>query len=95
MKFAYSKDNNIKSLIDDEQISHILRFNLASAKSIINKAMQCNIPSFSLSAAVNYYIAYVCEEMPTVMIQAQRDFFGAHTYRRVDKEGMFHTKWEE
>lgn len=94
MKYAYSRDNSIRSLISDEQISHILRFDLASAKSMINKAMQCNIPSLSLSAAVNYYMAYECSKMPTVMIQAQRDFFGAHTYKRVDKEGMFHTKWE-
>ena len=95
MKFAYNKDSDIRSLIADEHISHILKFNLASAKSMINKAMQCSVPSFSLSAAVNYYMAYECCEMPTVMIQAQRDFFGAHTYKRVDKEGMFHTKWEE
>lgn len=95
MKFAYTKDNHIKSLIEDEYISHILKFDLASAKSMISKAMQCGIPSFSLSAAVNHYTAYQCCSMPTVMIQAQRDYFGAHTYKRVDKEGMFHTKWEE
>ena len=94
MKFAYMGSNDIRSLMEDEHISHILKLDLSGAKSMINKAMQCGIPSFSLSAAVNHYTAYQCSSMPTVMIQAQRDYFGAHTYKRVDKEGMFHTKWE-
>jgi len=40
-----------------------------------------------------YYDAYLSDRMPTNLIQAQRDYFGAHTYQRVDKEGVFHTEW--
>ena len=42
-----------------------------------------------------YFDAYCTERMPTNLIQAQRDYFGAHTYARIDKEGMFHTEWHE
>ena len=45
--------------------------------------------------ALAYFDAYRPEHLPANLIQAQRDFFGAHTYRRVDKEGVFHTEWEE
>ncbi len=47
----------------------------------------------ALSSAVAYFDAYCSERLPTNLIQAQRDFFGAHTYQRIDKEGVFHTEW--
>jgi len=48
-----------------------------------------------INSAVDYYFALTEENLPANLIQAQRDFFGAHTYERVDKEGIFHTEWEK
>ena len=46
------------------------------------------------SASLSYFDAYKSERLPANLIQAQRDFFSAHTYHRIDKEGTFHTEWE-
>jgi 6-phosphogluconate dehydrogenase len=48
-----------------------------------------------MMSALGYYDSYCSERMPTNLIQAQRDFFGAHTYQRIDKPGVFHTEWHE
>jgi len=48
-----------------------------------------------LNSALDYYFALATENLPANLIQAQRDFFGAHTYERIDKEGIFHTEWEK
>jgi 6-phosphogluconate dehydrogenase len=44
-------------------------------------------------SALSYFQSYTSERMSTYLIQAQRDYFGAHTYKRIDKEGVFHTEW--
>ena len=51
------------------------------------------IPLPAMSASLNYYDAYRTERLPQNLIQAQRDFFGAHTFERLDKEGSFHAQW--
>ena len=51
------------------------------------------MPAFS--SALAYYDSYRAERLPANLIQAQRDYFGAHTYERVDKPGIFHTEWLE
>lgn len=56
-------------------------------------AVQNGIPVPTFSAAVAYYDSYRAEVLPANLIQAQRDYFGAHTYKRTDKEGVFHTEW--
>ena len=48
-----------------------------------------------MSASLDYYDAYHTEFLPANLIQAQRDYFGAHTYQRIDRDGVFHTRWEE
>jgi len=48
-----------------------------------------------MSAALAYYDAYRSARLPSNLIQAQRDFFGSHTYERIDRPGYFHTEWEE
>ncbi len=54
------------------------------------------MPTMCLSASLNYFNAYRTERLPANLIQAQRDFFGAHTYQRIDREGIFHTSdWDE
>jgi len=53
------------------------------------------IPVPGMAAALAYFDAYRSGRLPANLTQAQRDFFGAHTYRRVDRAGTFHTEWEE
>jgi len=55
--------------------------------------VQSKIAAPGLSSALAYLDGYTSERMPTNLIQAQRDYFGAHTYQRIDKEGTFHTEW--
>jgi 6-phosphogluconate dehydrogenase len=62
-------------------------------REVAKTAIDLGIPMMATSASLAYFDAYRSERLPANLIQAQRDFFGAHTYRRVDKEGIFHTQW--
>jgi 6-phosphogluconate dehydrogenase len=53
------------------------------------------VPILGLSTALQYFLSYRSERLPANMLQAQRDYFGAHTYKRIDKDGVFHTEWEK
>jgi 6-phosphogluconate dehydrogenase len=66
---------------------HDLRGTVCSAASL-------GIPASGMMAVLAYYDNYRSTWLPTNLIQAQRDYFGAHTYERVDEKGIFHTKWE-
>ncbi len=60
---------------------------------IVKTAVDLGIPVLAHSASLAYFDAYRSERLPANLTQAQRDYFGAHTYRRIDKPGSFHTKW--
>ena len=62
---------------------------------MIATAVVNGIPVPCFASALSYYDSYRTETLPANLIQAQRDYFGAHTYERVDKEGIFHTEWLE
>ncbi|ECI5830473.1 NAD-dependent epimerase/dehydratase family protein [Salmonella enterica subsp. enterica] len=64
-------------------------------RDVVAYAVQNGIPVPTFSAAVAYYDSYRAAVLPANLIQAQRDYFGAHTYKRTDKEGIFHTEWLE
>jgi 6-phosphogluconate dehydrogenase len=64
-------------------------------RRVIQIATTLGIPCPGLSASLAYYDSYRAARLPANLIQAQRDYFGAHTYHRVDKEGTFHTEWEK
>jgi 6-phosphogluconate dehydrogenase len=61
---------------------------------VIQTAVRLGIPCLAFSASLAYYDAYRTARLPANLTQAQRDYFGAHTYRRLDKEGSFHTEWQ-
>ena len=65
----------------------------ASIKNYITVAVVSGIPAAGMISALAYFDAFCSERLPTNLIQAQRDYFGAHTYQRIDKEGVFHTGW--
>ena len=62
-------------------------------RNVLCAAIQMGIPMPAFSAALSYYDGYRRGRLPANLLQAQRDYFGAHTYRRVDKDGVFHTDW--
>jgi 6-phosphogluconate dehydrogenase len=62
-------------------------------RRIVAGAAQNGVPAPAFASSLAYYDGIRAERLPAALIQAQRDFFGAHTYRRVDKDGTFHTEW--
>jgi len=62
---------------------------------VISVARELGIPCPAMSSSLDYYDAYRSERLPANLIQGLRDFFGAHTYKRIDKPGVFHTEWAE
>ena len=64
-------------------------------RQVVKTATELGIPTPGMSASLAYFDSYRSPRLPANLIQAQRDYFGAHTYRRVDQEGIFHTKWTE
>jgi 6-phosphogluconate dehydrogenase len=92
---AYTKDSKLSNLLLDADIAVLLKNRETSIRNIIASAVQAKIPVAGMGSALAYYDAYLSERLPVNLIQAQRDFFGAHTYQRIDKEGVFHTEWQQ
>jgi len=92
-KKAY-QNPSLKNLLLDADIAKILQQKEASLQKIVATAALNNYPAAGLMASLNYFNAYRRELLPTNLVQAQRDFFGAHTYQRTDEDGIFHTEWE-
>ena len=90
---AYDKDASISTLLEDDFFASAVREGEAAWRRIIAKAALSGIPVPGFSSALSYYDALASERLPAALIQGQRDFFGAHTYRRVDEDGIFHTLW--
>ena len=95
IKEAYDRDPAMKNLLLDPYFKEIAESYQQSLREIISAAVMNGIPVPSFSAALSYFDSYRTETLPANLIQAQRDYFGAHTYQRIDKEGIFHTEWME
>ena len=95
IKEAYDRDPGLKNLLLDPYFKDITESYQQSLREIISAAVLNGIPVPSFSAALSYFDSYRTETLPANLIQAQRDYFGAHTYQRLDKEGIFHTEWME
>ena len=90
---AYKKDAKLVNLLLDKGIADLLKSRVKSIRNILGLALKAGIPAMGLSSALGYYDAYLSGRLPTNLLQAQRDYFGAHTYQRLDKPGVFHTEW--
>lgn len=95
IKEAYRKDSSLPNLLLDEYFRRTISERQAGLRLVVAKAALHGLPVPGLSSACAYYDSYRTEVLPANLIQAQRDFFGAHTYRRIDKKGVFHTDWTE
>lgn len=91
---AYKEDDLQPNLLLDPSIAKILQLKESCLADIVSQAALNNYPASGLMASLNYFNAYCRKNLPTNLIQAQRDFFGSHTYERIDKTGSFHTEWE-
>jgi len=88
------QNKDLKNLLLDKTIAKMLQQKEEAIQKVVSTAALHNYPAVGMMASLNYFNAYRRNFLPTNLIQAQRDFFGAHTYERVDQEGIFHTVWE-
>ena len=93
IKKAYDKQKDIHLLMDAAFASEIQQSQKAWRR-ICKIIVDTGIYAPAMQSALAYFDGYRCERTSANLIQAQRDYFGAHTYERVDKEGIFHTCWE-
>ncbi len=97
IKEAYLKDANLKNLLLNEAFNSRVESAQANWRIVVSTAMQQGLPILAMSASLGYFDMYRTADLPLNLTQAQRDFFGSHTYKRVDKPdvGAIHTEWEE
>ncbi|MGQ4667156.1 NADP-dependent phosphogluconate dehydrogenase [Metabacillus halosaccharovorans] len=93
IKDAYDRDPQLANLLLDPYFNEIAANYQTALRKVISLAIQKGIPVPAFSSAIAYFDSYRSETLPANLLQAQRDYFGAHTYQRVDKEGVFHTNW--
>ena len=90
---AYARKPDLENLLLDDYFRDSLAENQRAWRRVICIAAQIGIPIPAMSAALNYYDSCRAEWLPHNLLQAQRDYFGSHTYERLDEEGTFHTDW--
>jgi 6-phosphogluconate dehydrogenase len=83
------------NLIAIPEMQAALQRSISSLRECVSSGVLSGITLPAFSASLAYFDSYITADLPQNLTQAQRDFFGAHTYRRRDRDGIFHTKWEE
>lgn len=91
---AYVGNPELSNILLDRHIADLVKSRTDHTRKFISTAVQAGIPVSALAASLGYFDAYRSAVMSTNLIQAQRDFFGAHTYQRIDEEGIFHANWQ-
>ena len=95
IRAAYENNAELPTLLTDEDFSKDLADAQEAWRNVVASAVRLGIPIPGFSAALAYYDALRAERLPAALVQGLRDFFGAHTYRRTDREGTFHTLWAQ
>jgi len=90
---AFNKNKNLENLLLDDYFVDITKRYQESVRDVVTLAVQAGIPVPTFTSAISYYYSYRSANLPANLIQAQRDYFGAHTYERNDKAGTFHYDW--
>jgi 6-phosphogluconate dehydrogenase len=90
---AFDKSPDLPSLLVDEYFLDAVSGAQDAWRRVVATAAQQGIPAPGFASALAYYDGLRAKRLPAALIQGQRDFFGAHTYRRIDKDGAFHTIW--
>jgi 6-phosphogluconate dehydrogenase len=92
---AYARNPQLKNLLLDEYFTEILERTQQNWRTAVATAVQHGVAAPAFAASLAYFDSYRQARLPANLLQAQRDFFGAHTYERIDKPGTFHTEWME
>jgi 6-phosphogluconate dehydrogenase len=90
---AYDKNPGLVNLLLEDYFKDIVSQYQDQWREVAITAISAGIPIPGFSSALSYYDSYRSEELPMNLLQAQRDYFGAHTYQRIDTDGIFHTQW--
>ena len=92
---AYEKNHELENLLLDDYFAGIVKEYIPSLRKVVVYCAGNGIACSGFASALTYFDGYASETLPANLLQAQRDYFGAHTYRRNDKEGVYHTKWTD
>jgi 6-phosphogluconate dehydrogenase len=92
---AYSGKEQLPNILLHRKIAALLKKKSSNLRKTAKLAITNKIPASALLSSIAYLDTYTTEQLPVNLIQAQRDYFGAHTYQRIDKEGAFHTEWQD
>ena len=97
IKDAYLRNPNLSNLLLDDEFKSKIEQAQSGWRTVVSTAMQQGLPVIAMSTSLGYFDMYRSANLPLNLTQAQRDFFGSHTYERVDKPklGFIHTEWEE
>jgi 6-phosphogluconate dehydrogenase len=93
IRLAFGREPNMVNLMMADKFGKAIESRQDALRRVIRFAVENGIPVPAFNSALAYFDAYRSERMPANLTQAQRDYFGAHTYRRLDREGSFHTEW--
>src|SRR5215831_7027728 len=92
---AYRRNPALQNLLLDRYFTKAIKRTQPKWRLVVSTAIKFGVPIPAFSASLAYYDSYRSARLPANLLQAQRDFFGAHTYERSDKPGVFHTEWLE
>ena len=93
IKQAYKRDPALHNLLLDRYFTRIIKKAQKNWRVAVVAAIKQGVATPAFSASLAYFDSYRQDRLPANLLQAQRDFFGAHTYERIDKPGVFHTEW--
>jgi 6-phosphogluconate dehydrogenase len=93
IRAAFRRTPDLANLLVDQAFRDAVASRQEGWRAVVQAAIGAGIPVPAMSASLAYYDSYRSRRLPANLTQAQRDFFGAHTYRRLDREGVFHTAW--
>ena len=93
IKEAFDQNPALPNLLVDPYFTSIVSEYQSSLRDVLGLAIAQGVPTPAFASALAYYDSYRTATLPANLVQAQRDYFGAHTYERIDKEGSFHTEW--
>ncbi|MFH6604282.1 NADP-dependent phosphogluconate dehydrogenase [Maribacter algicola] len=92
---AFQKDRSLPNLLLSPTFVEKVQGTVGSARKLASLAATNGVPLPGITNSLTYFDAYTATRLPLNLIQAQRDYFGSHTYERLDREGIFHTEWEK
>jgi 6-phosphogluconate dehydrogenase len=93
IRAAFERQPALENLLIDPQLGGEVARRRGDLKDVVCEAVGMGIPVPGLMASLSYLDSYRSDWLPANLIQAQRDYFGAHTYERIDQKGVFHTQW--